>query len=116
MHIRQGRLVSYAGGETLSRGAYRAKAKRRLRSSSVGGSSIPVSIVSRMQNALTPPGPEGDYRQLEQRKEANSKSRHLAPPMVADPQVAPVAEGDLLSTSRIVPRVRVGPMRRAKPD
>ena len=116
MHIRSGHLVSYAGGETSSGGAYGAKARRRLESSSVGGSSIPVSIVSRMHNPLTPPGPEGDYRRLGRRKEARSKSTHLAPPMVAVPQVAPVTGGDPLLAGRKVPRVRVRPMRLAKPD
>ena len=43
-----GRLVSYASGKTSSRGVYEAKARRRLRSSSVGGSSIHVSIVLKM--------------------------------------------------------------------
>ena len=116
VHTRSGRLVSYAGGETSLGGAYGAKARRRLGSSSVGGSSIPVSIVSRMQNPLTPPGPEGDYRRLGRRKETRSKSTHLVPPMVADLQVAPIPGGDPLLAGWIVPQVRAGPMRRARPD
>ena len=116
VHTRPGRLVSYAGGETSSGGAYGAKARQRVGSSSVGGSSIPVSIVSRMQNTLTPPGLEGDYRRLGRRKEARSKSTHLVTLMIVDQQVAPVARGDPLPAGRIVPRVRAGPMRRARPN
>ena len=67
-----------------------------------------------MQDPLTRPSPEGDYRRLERRKEAHSKSTHLAPVapvalMVADPEVAPVVGGDPLPAGRIVPRVRRGP-------
>ena len=69
-----------------------------------------------MQNPLVPFGLEGAYIQLERRKEARTKATHLACSMVADPQVAPEAEEDPLPVGQIVLRVRLGPMRRARPD
>ena len=116
VHTRPGRMESNAGVETSSGVAYGAKAKQKLGSSSGGSSSISVSIFSKMQNPLAPSGPEGAYIRLERRKEARTKSTHLACPMVADPQVTPEAEEDPLPAGQIVLRVRPGPMRRARPD
>ena len=76
----------------------------------------PSPFFSKMQNPLAPPGPEGTYRRLEQRKEAHTKSTHLACLMVADPQVALEAEEDPLLAGRIVLRVRPEPMHRARLD
>ena len=69
-----------------------------------------------MQNPLAPSGLEGAYIQLERRKEARTKSTHLAYPMVADPQVTLEAKESPLLAGQIVLRVRPGPMRRARPD
>ena len=98
--------------------------RRRLRSKSQAKTRIFIGTqlfhirlhLLKMQNPLAPPSPEGTYRRLERRKEARTKSTHLACPMVADRQVALEAGEDPLPAGRIVLRVRPEPMRRARLD